>query len=485
MDHGPDPAGQRWVLGGTVTAPGSWVRSVGDRVVDAADAAALVRPGDRITIAMGSVWMSPTRTVRAIIDRLPSLGAVTVDSTFSLFGPLGGYQAAGAGLETESFFVVPKSERQRLTDRSPDANYISLHPHLIGTKAGDRHRDDFTRRFTAPDVCVIAVSEPDADGQVTFGHQVWMARAQAARARTVIAEVIEGLPVVPGGDNSFPLSRFDAIVPGDRAGFFGTTEPVAVEDREATDECGRNVAALIDDGDTVMFGGGQMPMRMGPYLADKVDLGCHTELVCPLELVEGGVINGRRRNVDPGKVTATALLPTSEHEWSWIDGNTAFELRDMWTNNDPRRIAANDNLVAINAPAEISLWGEIGVERVGSRYLGGIGGQIEFVLGALMSRGGRSIHAVLSTKVDSTTGERVSAITPELRAPGVATVPRHLADFVVTEHGVASLLGKTERERAAALIDIAHPDYREELRHAAAHLFGVGRHTTLLGGSVA
>jgi 4-hydroxybutyrate CoA-transferase len=137
-------------------------------------------------------------------------------------------------------------------------------------------------------------------------------------------------------------------------------------------------------------------------------------------------------------------------------------------------------MVAVNAPLEITLWGEIGIERVGARYFRGVGGQVEFVVGALLSDGGRSIHAVLSRK-RTADGRWVSTIVPEFTPPGVASVSRQFADLVVTEYGVARLLGKTERERAEELIGIAHPDFRAELREAAKQAFGVGRRTIALG----
>ena len=144
------------------------------------------------------------------------------------------------------------------------------------------------------------------------------------------------------------------------------------------------MADLINDGDTVMFGAGHMPGVMGNYLAHKQDLGCHTEVVVPLPLVRGGVINGSRRNFNRGKINLTGVAAIGEEDEAFLDGNPMFDLRDMGVNNDPKFIAQNDNFVAINSCLEITMWGEMGVERIGNRYFRGIGGQVEFILGALM-----------------------------------------------------------------------------------------------------
>jgi acyl-CoA hydrolase len=144
-------------------------------------------------------------------------------------------------------------------------------------------------------------------------------------------------------------------------------------------------------------------------------------------------------------------------------------MRDMGLNNNPRYVCQNDNMVALNAPLEINLFGEINIERVGWRYFRGVGGQVEMIMGTLMAKNGRSIHGLLSTA--KTPEGVVSRIVPQFAYPGVAAIPRQLADFIVTEYGVASLMCATERERAEELIAISHPDFRAELRKEAQKLF--------------
>jgi acyl-CoA hydrolase len=212
-----------------------------------------------------------------------------------------------------------------------------------------------------------------------------------------------------------------------------------------------------------------MPMRLGPFLENKVDLGCHTEIIMPLDLMRKGVVNNRRRNLVPGKTSLTAMMATSPEDEAFIDGNPNFDMRDMDLNNDPAYFSRNDNIVAVNAPLEVSLFGEIGIERIGRRYFRGVGGQVEMVIGALMAKNGRSIHGMVSRKLTSR-GEWMSKIVPQLTPPSIASIPRQCADFIITEYGVASLQGKTEREIANELIAISHPDFRAELRKEAQKL---------------
>jgi 4-hydroxybutyrate CoA-transferase len=189
------------------------------------------------------------------------------------------------------------------------------------------------------------ITPPNRAGFVTFGSNLWNARAQSSNARIVIGEVDPTLPVIPGGDNWMSVSDFDYLVetqPVERAPIFTETPEEEVEPSQV---CGHYTAELINDGDTLMFGGGAMPARLGPFLEEKEDLGCHTEVIIPLELVQNGVINGSRRNLVPGKVSLTGLIPRTPQEHEWLDGNPLFDLRDMEVTNSPRYIAQIQKLV--------------------------------------------------------------------------------------------------------------------------------------------
>lgn len=459
-----------------------WKSRYADRVVSADEAAKVIKSGDHVVFTMCGPVMTPVAMAKAVAARAGELRDVSVEATLTLAGAFGvlAPEAADAFTVTTMFAYNPL-ETAALNDRAPSVDYVPMNMGSTGSLIGRRHRDDVRRRFGG-DVCISVISPPTPSGMVTFGSNLWNGRAQVRGATVAIGEVDPDLPVIPGGDNWLPVEAFDYLVDAEPLALPSVSGMAEIpeEELDATQACGYFVSELVDDGDTIMLGAGSMPMRMSPWLEDKNDLGCHTEVICPVDLIRSGVVNGTKRNFLPGKVSLTALIPATPEEREFIDGNPVFDIRDMSVNNDPRYIAQNDNLVAINAPLEITLWGEIGAERVGTRFFRGVGGQLEFVMGALMSNGGRSIHATVSRKLDTATGEWVSAIVPEMRAPGVTTVPRLLADIVVTEYGAAHLQGRTERERAAELIRVAHPDYRADLAEQAKHLLGLGRRTFLL-----
>ncbi|CAN5400530.1 acetyl-CoA hydrolase/transferase C-terminal domain-containing protein [soil metagenome] len=459
-----------------------WKSMWGGRISSPEQAAGAIKNGDTVVFAMSSVFMTPTAFTKALIARAPELRNVQIDTTFNSAPALG--MIGPHTLEswtTNTFFAMNPPEIGALSTHDPQVDFTPLNPHFIGTMQGAPFREEFTRRYTQADVAICVVTPPNQHGYVSFAHHLWHQRTSTRNAKIKVAEIHEGLPVIPGGDNWMHIDEFDFLIQGERLTIPSPIVAPKEQTVEPTELCGYNVADLINDGDTVMFGAGHMPGVMGNYLAHKQDLGCHTEVVVPLPLVRGGVINGSRRNFNRGKINLTGVAAIGEEDEAFLDGNPMFDLRDMGVNNDPKFIAQNDNFVAINSCLEITMWGEMGVERIGNRYFRGIGGQVEFILGALMSHHGRSIHAVLSRRLGSD-GNWYSTIVPEFTKPGAASVPRHLADFVVTEYGVASLMGKTERERAKELISVAHPDHRADLKAEADKALGIGRSIFLIDG---
>jgi acyl-CoA hydrolase len=222
----------------------------------------------------------------------------------------------------------------------------------------------------------------------------------------------------------------------------------------------RNVATLIEDGAVLQTGIGGIPDAVLPFLMDRRDLGIHSELVSDgvIPLIEMGVVTGARKSFKPRKIILGFALGTKKL-FDFVDNNPIFEFHPTAYTNDPGLIARNDKMVAINSALQVDLTGQVCSDSIGNQFYSGIGGQVDFIRGASRSKGGKPIIAISSTAKNGA----ISRIVPML-SPGAGVVTsRGLIRYVVTEHGVAYLHGKTIRERAQALIDIAHPKFREEL----------------------
>jgi acyl-CoA hydrolase len=282
-------------------------------------------------------------------------------------------------------------------------------------------------------------------------------RAAAEAAPLRIAEVNDRMPRTYG-DTRIHVSQLDAIVE--------VSAPLpAIPPGTATDlerRIAEHVAGLVDDGATLQLGRGGLPDAVLGFLKDKRDLGIHTELYSDtvVDMVQRGVITGARKTLHTGKLVA-GFLDGSQKLYDFVHENPMVEMHRSEYVNDPAIIGQHDNLVAINSAVEVDLTGQINAESVGSRLLSGAGGQLDFALGAWRARNGKYIVAMPSTAGAN------SRIVARLGEGAAVTVPRTLAQFVVTEYGVADLRGKALDERARALIAIAHPDHREALERAA------------------
>ncbi len=310
----------------------------------------------------------------------------------------------------------------------------------------------FDREFPV-DVAVVSVSSPNEKGYCSFGVSCDYTKAAAEHAKIIIAEMNDQMPWIKG-DNCIHFSKLDYIIPTSKP-LYETTIPVLSDiDRAIGNYC----ASLIEDGDTIQLGIGNIPYAILTSLGDKKDLGVHTEMFSDtmVDLVENGVITGARKTLHRGKLIATFLMG-SKKLYDFVDDNPMVELYPVSYVNDPRIIALNDNFVSVNSSIEIDLQGQVAAESIGLKQYSGTGGQVDFLRGTAYSRGGRSIIAMPSTASKGT----VSRIVPFLTKGAAVTSSRNDVDYVVTEYGIARLGGKTMRERARALTDIAHPQFRE------------------------
>jgi 4-hydroxybutyrate CoA-transferase len=305
------------------------------------------------------------------------------------------------------------------------------------------------------DVALIEVSPPDSHGFCSFGVGVDTTLTAARLARYVVAQVNDQMPRTYG-DSFIHVSKIDAIVESSRP--LCAMKRAEITDMQAA--IARNVASLIEDGAVIQTGIGGIPDAVLPLLMDRKDLGVHSELVSDgvIPLIDAGVITGARKNFKPRKIILGFALGT-ENLFNYVDNNPIFEFHPTAYTNDPALIARNDKMVAINSALQVDLTGQVCSDSIGTYFYSGIGGQVDFLRGASRSKGGKPIIALSSTAKNGT----ISRITPML-APGAGVVTsRGLIRYVVTEYGVAYLHGKSIRERAQALIEIAHPKFRDEL----------------------
>jgi 4-hydroxybutyrate CoA-transferase len=445
---------------GTAPRPAEYLA----RLTTAAEAVKVVRPGDRVMIPIGS---TPLALADALAARLAGELAGTAGVEIAHCAGLANYAWYQPGYPGVARVVHEHwgSPNVRAYLRARQHDYLPI-PFANRFKAladGDLRTAAEQRRA---DVVLVQVSPPDANGYVALG-MAWNQRRFVESARHALAEVS---PHVPRcfGDTLVHVSRFHALVEHDNPGRLAMAfEPTATHRRIAA-----YVAEILRDGDTVQIGAGKVTAGIAAagVMDGKRDLGWHSEASYPsvIDLVRAGVITGARKTLDRGKAVAVSFAGTPE-QMAFITMNPLFEVREPEYVHNLRTIAGLDNMVAINAALAVDLTGQITAESWGVEMTGGTGGQTEFVIGALNARGGRSIHVLESTSPDGS----ASRIVGTLPAGTVITVPRLYADLVVTEHGVARLWGKTIRERARELINVAHPKFRDELRFQAREVCGL------------
>jgi 4-hydroxybutyrate CoA-transferase len=333
-------------------------------------------------------------------------------------------------------------------------------------KAIEEGRGDFTPVFFSeipnllrtklhPNVVLLHLSPPDEHGFCSFGVSVDYTKPAAEIADIRIAQINKQMPRTMG-DSFIHVSKLDYIVEHDAP--LIELAPPDISDVER--KIGENCASLIRDGDTLQLGIGAIPDAVLLFLKDKKDLGIHSEMFSDgvVELVEAGVVTNRRKTLLPGK-SVVAFLMGTRRLYDYVHDNPEVQMMPVDYVNNPAVIAQNDNLVSINSCVQVDLFGQVVSTSVGPRQISGVGGQVDFVRGANISRNGRTLMAKPSTAQ----GGKASKIVSLIDTGAAVTTSRYDVNYVVTEYGVAQLKFKTLRERAHELIGIAHPDFRPAL----------------------
>ena len=420
----------------------SWESEYIQKLRTTDDALRYVESGMRVYIQPGCA--EPETLVEALIRRAPFVRDVEIVHMMTMgCAPYVAPEMAGHFRHNAVF--IGSNVREAVNDGRADYTPIYL----------SEIEELFESGAMPIDVALVEVSPPDSHGFCSLGVGVDTTLTAAKCARYVVAQVNNYMPRTYG-DSFIHVSDIDAVVESSRP-LCELKKPVVTDMHVAI---ARNVAGLIEDGAVLQTGIGGIPDAVLPFLMDRKDLGVHSELVSDgvMSLIEAGVVTGARKNFKPRKIIAGFVLG-SKKMFEFVDNNPIFEFHPTAYTNDPGLIARNDNMVAINSALQVDLTGQVCSDSIGNQFYSGIGGQVDFLRGASRSKGGKPIIAISSTAKHGT----ISRIVPML-SPGAGVVTsRGLVRYVVTEHGVAYLHGKTIRERAQALIEIADPRFRAEL----------------------
>ncbi|MBR0173241.1 MAG: acetyl-CoA hydrolase/transferase family protein [Lachnospiraceae bacterium] len=320
--------------------------------------------------------------------------------------------------------------------------------------------------YLPPDVCLFQVTPPNKDGFCSYGVSCDFSKHAAETAKLRIAEINDQYPFV-GGDNLIHISKIDWMVEVSHP----VIELPAGKIGEVEQAIGNNIASLIEDGDCLQLGIGSIPDAVLAALGDKKHLGIHSEMMGSgvVDLVKKGVIDCTKKTLHPGKIVATFIMG-NQALYDFVNNNDMVELYPCDYVNNPAVIALNEHLVSINSCVQVDFTGQVASESMGATQFSGSGGQCDFAQGADKSKGGKGIIAITSTASKG----KISRIVPQLDPGAIVTTPRNLVNYVVTEHGIAQLKGKNTRDRARALIQIAHPDFRDHLKEEFEKMFHCG-----------
>jgi len=432
-----------------------WQTRYKDKLISAAAAAKLVKSGDLVRLHIGK---PPIPILDALAKRKGEVENVTVIQCY----PLNNHPIWNEPGYDQSFNLivdyVGAGCRQGM-----QKHYVDFMP--VDYPQYAKQMEDGRTNTWEPDVFFGVVSPPDGKGYCSFGNALWYNKDVARNAKLFVAEV-DPTFIRTHGDNWIHVSEIDCLVEETQAFGLGTPPPPE-DERGILEVIGEFAASLIRDGDTVQMGIGAISESIGYFLMDKNDLGIHSELmtVTHVELVKRGVANGKYKSMHKGKAVAAMVVGAADLQF--VDNNPAFELYSVLYTNAIPTIAAQNHQVAVNGTLAIDLTGQAAAESIGPQMYSGIGGQMAFMMGAMYSKGGRSIMVLPATAKKG----QLSRIVPMLEPGSTLTTPRQYMDFVVTEFGIVNLQGKTQRQRAEALISVAHPDFQTELKKQARKMF--------------
>ncbi len=429
----------------------SWMKIYRERLCTPGEAVAGVESGQRVYL--GSGCAAPHVLIEALVARADELEDVEIIHHLTLG------QAPYVGPDMRGHFrcndcFVGANTREAVN--AGEADYVPVHLHDMPRL--------FRRGIVPLDVAMIIVSPPDEHGFCSFGIEVGVTKPAALSAARIIAQVNRAMPRTLG-DSFIHVSKIDCFVEAD-ADLDEFRPAPATEIQLAI---GRHVADLIEDGACLQLGLGAIPNAVLGFLEDRQDLGVHTEMFTEAlpRLLAAGVVTGERKTFHPGKVVAGFIMGTRE-VYDFAHDNALLEFHPTDYVNHPGNIARNDNMVAVNSAIQIDLTGQVCSDSIGERIYSGFGGQADFMRGAALAKNGLPVIALPSTTEDGL----LSRIVPHLDHGAGVVITRADVHCVVTEYGVAHLFGRNVRQRAEALIAVAHPDFRETLL-AAAHARGL------------
>ncbi len=427
------------------------------KLVDPYDAVALVESGDLL-------WMpsahQPPAILAALATREGELRDVKVRSV--VIPDMGWFREdARDAFDLQVQYALAPDNRQALADR-----LIDFHPFSMIRE--HKARDARPGEGEPIDDLLILVTRPNDQGWVCVGNSVWDAVSSARRAKRVIAEISDAMPRTCG-DSWLHVSQIDAFVEGDRPRLaIPDPDPASFPDVDRA--IAANVKTVVKDRDTIQVGLGKHTGALALLGAfdDCNDLGFFSELTVPgcVQLARKGNVTSKYAEVEPNHFVA-CFIGNSLEDLDHIEMNPFFQLRSYEFTNDPVVIAKHDQMLTLNGALMVDLSGQIGVYAMGSSVYSGLGGQLAFQLGAFLSKRGRACTVLPSSAKNGT----ISTIVPSFDAGQIISIPRELADTIITDQGVARLLGKSVRERAKELIEVAHPDHRDWLRDEAKRLY--------------